>query len=261
MAVPKPSVDVGHRSPNAGGYGGTRKIEAFAVHITDGLNSLGWLTSPVSQASANYLVRRDGYIYELVPPAVSPWTNGDVQRPDLGNPLIAAWVKAGINPNTRCLTVEMEGKSTYWNPGALTDKQEDSLVALLAWGLDSNGLPVNDTRVIRHSQINDVTRHNCPGFAPAEWAAYIARAAQLVAQGGGTPAGGDDVKEPAPGTADQYLNSKGELLAVVNFGGQATTILGVNYADLGGSVRNSTGEEYDRSLKAGVMGPWTRRAP
>lgn len=77
---------------------------------------------------------------------------------------------------------------------------------------------------------------------------------------GGAPSGeGEDVKEPQAGTASQYLNAKGELIAVVNFGGTATQILGVNYADIGGSVRNAAHEDWDRSLLKGTMKPWIKR--
>lgn len=82
---------------------------------------------------------------------------------------------------------------------------------------------------------------------------------QLAAYGrGGAPQEGE-VKEPAAGMADQYLNAKGELIAVINFGGEATEILGVNYADVGGSVRNKKRQEYDITLRNGVMGPWNLR--
>jgi hypothetical protein len=256
MAVQKPPCDVSHRSPNCGGYAAARKVEAFAVHCTDGTNSLGWLTSPASQASANYLVRKDGYIYELVPPNISPWTNGDVQRPDLGNPLIAAWVKAGTNPNTRTLTCEMECKSTYWAPGALTDKQEESLVALIAWGLDSHGLPVNDTRVIRHSQINDVTRHNCPGFSPAEFASYIARAAALVSGGHPQPT---PPPGPTPPYARSFIDANGCAVTEINYGGVATSVDGYVIQDAGISVVGGGGAIYDRSVTPAGFSPWTKR--
>jgi N-acetyl-anhydromuramyl-L-alanine amidase AmpD len=255
MAVPKPACDTGHRSPNAGGYSATRKVQAWCVHITDGTNSLGWLTSPVSQASANYLMRRDGYLYELVPPDISPWTNGDVQRPDLGNPLIAAWVKAGTNPNTRCLTVECEGKSTHWNPGALTKAQEEALVALLAWGCDAYGLTADATHILRHSQINSVTRLNCPGFSSAEWAAYIAATAQRLGQGT-PPAGGQTVPVPAAGTAESVLVG-GVPVSVINWGGAATAIDGTAYVDLGITVTSKDGT-YSRSLINGAMQPWVK---
>lgn len=70
---------------------------------------------------------------------------------------------------------------------------------------------------------------------------------------------GGIVKEPEAGKADQYINERGELVAVINFGGEASEVLGVNYADVGGSVRNAKGEEFDRSLVGGVMQGWVKR--
>jgi hypothetical protein len=81
----------------------------------------------------------------------------------------------------------------------------------------------------------------------------------VIAVPEGAATGGNEVKEPAPGTADQYLNQHGQLIAVVNFGGVSTEILGVNYADIGGSTRNKAKEEWDISLKQGVMGQWVKR--
>jgi hypothetical protein len=199
-------------------------------------------------------MRRDGYLYELVPPDISPWTNGDVQRPDLGNPLIAAWVRGGINPNTRCLTVECEGKSTYWNPGALTKAQEASLVALLAWGCDAYGLTPDDTHIIRHSQINDVTRHNCPGFSPAEWTSYIARTAALVGGGNTAPPPG-----PTPPYVRTYINQHNQPVTEINWAGEATAIDGYVVQDAGVSVVGMDGALYDRSVTPAGFSPWTKR--
>lgn len=81
---------------------------------------------------------------------------------------------------------------------------------------------------------------------------------QLLAYGrGGAPKEGQ-VKEPAAGTATQYLNERGELVAVVNFGGEATKILGVDYQDIGGRVENAQGATYHRSLQQGVMQGWVK---
>lgn len=81
---------------------------------------------------------------------------------------------------------------------------------------------------------------------------------QLAAHGRGGASQGGDVKEPAAGTADQYLNERGELIAVINYGGEAKEILGVDYADVGGRVRNAQGATYHRSILGGEMQGWVR---
>jgi N-acetylmuramoyl-L-alanine amidase len=254
--VSKPPMQTAPRSPNFGYHNGfTHRPEAVCWHITQGQSSLGWLTNPASGASSNYLIDRDGTIHELVPPNQSAWANGAVNDPDLANPVIAGWEREGCNYNQRTISIENEGYTKYWAPGALTAVQTESLIALTAWLCDSLGIPPTRTCVIRHQQIDNVDRYNCPGFSEEqEMLPWIGRVADLC---GGT--GGDEVKEPAAGTADQYLNEHGNLIAVVNFGGTATAVLGVNYADIGGSVRNKAGEEYDISLKQGVMGQWVKR--
>lgn len=251
--VAKPPADTSYRSPNFGGYSTPRHVEAWCVHITDGSNSLGWLCNPVSQASANYLLSRNGYLYELVPPDIAPWTNGDVQAPDMANPLIAGWVRSGVNCNTKTLTVECEGYTTSWQPGALTDAQEYVLVWLLAWGCAAYLLPPDATHIIRHQQLNNVTRHNCPGFSAEEWTGYIAATAALVA--GGTPLGGE-VQEPPPGTALGYINAKGEAIYVWNAGGEAVAVVGANAVDVGLTVRNKHDEQYSVSLQHNAQQPW-----
>jgi hypothetical protein len=93
VALQKPPVDTSHPSPNRNGYGGTRRVDAVVWHVTAGgfPGSLGWLTNPASSASANYLLDKDGSLYELVPPDQDAWGNGAVSKPDTSNPLIPKW--------------------------------------------------------------------------------------------------------------------------------------------------------------------------
>jgi hypothetical protein len=145
----------------------------------------------------------------------------------------------------------MEGKSAQWNPGALTKAQEASLVALLAWGCDAYGFPADDTHIIRHSQINDVTRHNCPGFSPAEFAAYIARAAALVGGGNTVPPPG-----PTPPYVRAYIDANGCAITEINWGGVADHVDGFVITDDGISVINAAGEKFSRSVTPAGFGDW-----
>lgn len=91
MAVPQPKI-VSRPSPNRNGYSAPHNPQALCLHITagSGASALSWLTNPDSNASANYLNMEDGTLYELVPPTESAWTNGAVNKPNYGNPVVAA---------------------------------------------------------------------------------------------------------------------------------------------------------------------------
>lgn len=60
-------------------------------------------------------------------------------------------------------------------------------------------------------------------------------------------------------TTGQYINERGETVVWANFGGEAISVLGVNYADLGVSVLNKHDETWDRSIQAGEWQPWVKR--
>lgn len=251
MTVVSPPIDTSHQSPNRGGYANPHEPRAVCWHITDGVNSLGWLTNPASGASSNYLIRRDGWIYELVPPTESAWANGKVNKPDLSNPVIAQAIKEKRNLNTISISIEHEGKTSAGKGGSLTTQQVDATVALTAWLCARFGIAPDQTHILGHYEIDSVDRANCPGFSAQEWNRWVLLVSTLVGQ-------------PPPPVVDnaavsQRLNERGELIVEVNFGGTATKILGVNYADLGGSVENAAGEQYDRSLQDGVFGPWVQR--
>lgn len=70
-------IDTSHRSPNHSGRGGA-DISMLVWHATVGsyASSLAWLTSPASEVSTHYLIRKDGYIAQLVPDALAAWHAG-----------------------------------------------------------------------------------------------------------------------------------------------------------------------------------------
>lgn len=179
--IAKPPM-IARPSPNKGGYGTPRVIEAICNHIATGTigSNLGWLTKPGSNASCNAYIGKDGRIYELVPLHEASWTNGEVKRPDLSNPLIAKWVRNGWNPNTRTYNIEHEG-----NPGdVLTAAQIASNNAVSAWVASVSGITLNRTTVIGHYQIDSVDRPYCPSFSDAEWRTLIDGANALLSAGG-----------------------------------------------------------------------------
>lgn len=259
MAVQQPPMLTSPRSPNTNQYSTPHHPEALCWHVTVGSaqGSIGWLCNPDSGASANYLIDRAGVIYELVPPTVSAWANGAVNKPDMGNPLIAGWVNAHINPNTRSISVEHERLQSANNqPGGFTEAQHHSTVALGAWLCERFGIPANRTTIFGHRSIDSVDRYYCPGLAESEWDQWVGEIAALVAG-----EGGGEVRVPERGTAMSYLTADGQPVTVVAWDGEATSIDGTAFIDVGVTVTNAQGEHYSRSLQNNTMQPWLKTSP
>lgn len=78
------------------------------IHKTLGTDSLGWLLSPKSQASAHFLIKRDSTIYQLVELKDRAWAAGRIVKPnERGKAFMAKdkdgkWIKPGY------YTVEIE---------------------------------------------------------------------------------------------------------------------------------------------------------
>ena len=63
---------------------------------------------------------------------------------------------------------------------------------------------------------------------------------------------------PEAGSAEWFLNARGEALVCVNFGGAARTIEGVALVDIGVTVVNEAGERYHRSVADGAFTEWLK---
>ena len=260
----KPIV-ISKPSPNRNGYGGTRRVDAIVWHVTVGglSGSLSWLTNPASAASSNYVIARDGTIYELVPPTEDAWANGAVKSPDTSNPVIAKWLTENVNVNQRTVSVEHERlTSANEQPGGFTEAQHRSTVQLAAWLCQTFAIPPDRDHIIRHGQIDSVNRAHCPGLAESEMVAWIGEIAALV----NDPPPAPQTKPTAPGmdssaqTTGWYLNERGEAIVWANFGGRSKAIVGVNYADLGiTTIGEDDDATYDRSIQAGEWQAWVKR--
>jgi len=249
VSIPKPPVLTSPRSPNYG-YNAPREVKLVVLHITEGsgASALSWLTNPSSGASSNFLIMEDGTIHELVPPDESAWANGAVNKPDMSNPIIAECINSGRNPNCISVSIEHAGYSSWGGGGSLNAIQWGMSAWLTAWLCQEYGLPPTPTTIIGHYQIDSVNRSGCPGFSYYEWVRYYTIVPFVLRQEG------DDVKLPPEGTAVQFVAPNGNTVSVINWGGVATQIKGVNYADLGAHVVGDDGKtEYNRSLIDGVM--------
>jgi len=157
-----------------------------------------------SGASFPFCVNRNGTAVQGYDPVLyAPWTNGDLQSPDMSNPAIAAIASGGLNANEMSfMTVEAVG----YEPGSpYTDAQVETIAKIVAWGhakAKAKGwnLPIDAVRVVGHYQINGVTRRNCPsaGDKLALRNRIITRARALA--GTSTPAQEEEMPDAAPKT-------------------------------------------------------------
>lgn len=139
-------------SPNYFSRNGKKPI-AIVNHITAGSmpGCLSWLRNPEAKASSNYLVTRDGRIYQLVRDEDAAWANGIVRNP--------SWeLYDGHNPNRYTLSIEHEG----WD-GSLTEAQYQATLWLHRHLTEKWSIPVDDQHIIGHYRIDSVGKPNCPG--------------------------------------------------------------------------------------------------
>lgn len=112
--------------------------------------------------NATFWVNRGGSVVQALgdPLGMAPWTNGDMQVPDVSNLRIATLVNEGLNANFRSL-VTIENTGTYGYE--ITPEQEDTNAAIIAYYHAKAGLPISRDTVIGHYQINSINRPHCPG--------------------------------------------------------------------------------------------------
>ena len=121
--------------------------------------------NPASEASAHFVVDRDGTIYQCVSTLKAAWTNGDVRAPRRDIPALAAVLPtvrgAGgwINFNDFCVTIEYHGLPEL----GVTEAQYASGIALAAYVRDRYGVSPHRGGQLQHADVNPETRAHCPG--------------------------------------------------------------------------------------------------
>lgn len=157
------------------------KILGICLHGTAGslASALAELTNPKPltpklAVSANFLVARNGYIYQLVEPFSGrrAWANGNLFNPDRSVKWIADCQDRKINPNWHSVSIEHEATwadMERHNYAAITDEQWAASQALSAYILQRAGLKANHETITTHGQYDSVNKTNCPGvlFGPS----------------------------------------------------------------------------------------------
>lgn len=141
-----------------------RKPLAIVNHITAGSypGCLSWMQNPASQASAHYLVLRDGRILQLVKDEDTAWHAGIANKPN--------WkLYDGTNPNAYTIGIEHEGTD-----GELTEAQYQSTLWLHRQLMAKYpAIKPDSDHIIGHYRIDSVNRPNCPG-PKFPWAKLLA---------------------------------------------------------------------------------------
>jgi len=170
--------------------GAARRIKPtilLVVHITgnsrlpSALGEAQYSNRDGSGASFTFVTDRDGSIVQCLEPLTqTPWTNGDVNNPNMGILTVAAACDGNpYNMNEFCLaTCENVG---YGSTYPITAAQINTLGSLVAWLSRISGLPINRSTVLGHRDINSVDRYNCPtaGDLDSFLARVIAQAQQI----------------------------------------------------------------------------------
>lgn len=142
--------------------------EAIVFHVTDDLdvgNVRSWFRNPASRASSHFVVDRDGTILQFVATANASWTNGDVAEPRPDLPWLTRTVgrcapRGPYTMNDFCVTIESVGKPGLPFPAA----QVERVVALVRYLLARYpAIRPTRGRLLRHADINAVSRSYCPG--------------------------------------------------------------------------------------------------
>lgn len=221
-------------------------VEAVVIHVSEGGKAGvdSWFHNPASEASAHYLVNKDGTIWQFVEEGDTAWSNGVVKSPNLADPLIAGWVSKGINPNRRTIAIETERN---WQE-RLTAPQLAALAWLCADLHRRYKLPTDGSRLLGHNEIDGVDRAHCPSLSAAEWSALV----KAVGGAAPVPVPTPPVQPPAdPGFPGALQPDGTTKLGAVDFGGQAVTVEEVTV-----QVRNAAGERYRRTWAGHKLGEW-----
>jgi len=115
-----------------------RKITTIVIHVTDGgslTGNVSWLIDDKSEASAHYVVSRDGDIVQLVP-------LHDV-----------AWHSGNSKVNAHSIGIEHVGET--YDPAGFTAAEYRSSAHLVAWLARRYDIPIDRTHIIGHSEVPD----------------------------------------------------------------------------------------------------------
>lgn len=152
------------------------KPDCIVCHITEGAyaGAVSWLSNPVSEASAHFVVAKDGRITQLVELTDGSWCNGTSSDPAsrmyFGKSTLSAVRDRKTNANYYTISIEHEG---IWVDahGKLADAQLAATIELIRYiraevkRIYSVDIPLDREHIVGHYQISPINKPNCPGSA------------------------------------------------------------------------------------------------
>jgi N-acetyl-anhydromuramyl-L-alanine amidase AmpD len=106
-------------------------------------------------ASSNYIVDKDGTIYELIDPDQAAWTHGDTSNPRTDLPWLAEQIAAGYNLNDRAIGIEIVNEGNRDGDFVPYTPEQIAAVTWLTQVLvDRYGITPSRDRLLGHSDIN-----------------------------------------------------------------------------------------------------------
>lgn len=160
-----------HFSPNCGSRNGW-KPDMIVNHITAGSTAAGALATlcdPNREASAHFVIDKDGAVYQLVAIDRAAWANGTsnvaTDNRYYGRSKLAAVQDRRVNANLYTISIE----HVCVSGGTLTTEQLAASVELHRYIIGEVKrlygviIPVDRAHIVGHCEINPVTKPNCPG--------------------------------------------------------------------------------------------------
>lgn len=161
------------------GREGRLPIDTLVIHVTEGNagSVRSWFANPAADASAHYMVTKQGDIDHFVKDEDTAWHAGRVLRPT------AAIVRDrdGINPNSYSIGIEHEGNGKE----ELTPAQREASIWLIRHLVEAHpAIQVNRRHIIGHREV--YAAKTCPGAINVD---------RLVSEVG-LVAAGDPIEKP-----------------------------------------------------------------
>ena len=211
-----------------------QKVEGICFHHTGGTFSSAKNTflSPSSQVSATYLIRKDGYVLQMVSIDDSAWTQGvSFAKIESVKNRCAQIVKDkwGVNPNTYLIGIEIEGSGE-----AFTDAIYNIIIQLTKELSAKYGFEIDRYHLIGHYEVNPIDKAGDP--LEMDWNRLIT----------GAPA--------APPNYSLYVNATGIMLKILSgyHDGPFTIINKLTNSITDEGVINMSGGSYDRLVSPGA---------
>jgi N-acetyl-anhydromuramyl-L-alanine amidase AmpD len=140
--------------PASGNYEAGRRgnsIRFVIIHTTEGSaqSALDWFKNPASGASAHYIIKTDGIIWQVL---------GDQDT---------AYHAGNLTYNLQSIGIELEGWADGPDFSWQTNAQYGALQNLVSWLAGQYGIPLDRSHLIGHNQIPGVAYGSCAG--PSSW--------------------------------------------------------------------------------------------